>query len=163
MDMIEKSFNMKKGISVIIGDFKIHMDTPTESDVIMLDLLDSLNMKNGITLSAHKSLHTLDLITKDRNENLLCNLEIGHQFSDHNFIHSTLNVRKEVPPKETLTYRNLKSIDIKELAKDITGTLDDFKGDVKQLVDKYNNIRKCLDAQALIKMKVMKTTYRHPW
>ena len=101
---------------------------------------------------------------EDRNENLLYNLERGHQYSDHNFIHCTLNLRKEVPPKKTLTYRNLKSINIKELVKDIIESLDDFKGDVKQLVDKYNNnIRKCLHAQVLIKMKVMKTTYRHPW
>ena len=58
----------------------------------------------------------------------------------------------------------MRSIDIKELAKDIIGSLDDFEGDVKQLVDKYNNnIRKCLDAQALIKTKVMKTTHRYPW
>ena len=57
----------------------------------------------------------------------------------------------------------MKSIDIKELSKDIIGSLDNFEGDVKQLVDKYNkNIRKCLDVQAVIKTKVMKTTYRHP-
>ena len=85
-------------------------------------------------------------------------------FSHHNFIHSTLDVRKEVPPKKTLTYRNLKSIDIKELAKDIIGALDDFEGDVKQLVDKYNNnIRKCLDGHAPVKTKVVKTIHRHPW
>ena len=120
-------------------------------------------MKNRITFSTHISLHTLDLIIEDRNENLLYNLEKGHQFSNHNFIHSTPAVRKEVPPKKTLTYRNLKSIDIKELAKDIIGSLDHFKGNIKQLVYKYNNIRKCLDIQAPINLKVMKTTYRHPW
>ena len=75
----------------------------------------------------HKSLHTLDLIIEDRNENLLYNLERGHQFSDHNSIHSTLDVRKEVPPKKTLTYRKLKSINIKELSRDIIGSLDDLK------------------------------------
>ena len=62
------------------------------------------------TFSTHKSLQTPDLIIEDRNENLLYNPERGHQFSDHNFIHSTLDVRKEVPPKKTITYRNLKSI-----------------------------------------------------
>ena len=165
LDMIERSFNVTKDKLIIIGHFNIHMDTPTESDVIIFnDLLDSLNMKNRITFSTHKSLHTLDFIIEDRNENLLYNIERGHQFSDHNFIHSTLDVRTEVPPKKTLTYRNVNSIDIKELAKDIIGSLDDFGGDVKQLVDKYsNNIRKCLDAQALIKVKAMRITYRHPW
>ena len=94
------------------------MDTLTESNVIIFnDLLDSMNMKNRITFSTHKSLHTLDLIIKDRNENLLYNLERGHQFSDHNFIHPTLDLRKEVPAEKTLTYRNLKSINIKEFAK----------------------------------------------
>ena len=45
------------------------MDTPTESDVIIFnDLLESLNMENRITFSTHKSQHTLDLITEDRNE-----------------------------------------------------------------------------------------------
>ena len=116
------------------------MDTPTESDVIMFnDLLNSLNMKNRITFSTHISLHTLDLRIEDRNENLLYNLERGYQFSNHNFIHSTLDVRKEVPPKKTLTYRNLKNIDKKDLAKGIIESLDNSKGDVKQFVDKYNS------------------------
>ena len=141
------------------------MDTPTESDVIVFnDLLDSLNMKNRIMFSTHKSQHTLDLIIEDRNENLLYNQEKGHLFSNHNFIHSNLDVRNEVPPKKTLTYRNLKSINIKELAKDTIGALDDFEGDVKQLVDRYNNNnRKCLDAHAPVKTKVVKTIYGHPW
>ena len=93
---------MTKDKSIIIGDFNICMDTLTESDVINFnDLLDSLNMRNRITCLTHKSQHTLDLIIEDRNENLLYNLEKGHLFSDHNFIHSTLDVRKEVPPKKT--------------------------------------------------------------
>ena len=111
----------------------------------------------------HKSQHTLDLIIEDRNEKLLYNLEKGQLFSDHNFIHSTVDVRKEALPKKTLTYRSLKGIDIKDLAKDIIGALDDFEGDVKQLVDNYNNIRKCLDAHAPVKTKVVKTIHRHLW
>ena len=57
----------------------------------------------------------------------------------------------------------MKGIDIKDLAKDILGALDDFEGDVKQLVDNYNNIRKCLDAHAPVKTKVVKTIHRYPW
>ena len=39
-DMIERDFNVTKDKSIIIGDFNIHMDTPTESDVIIFnDLL----------------------------------------------------------------------------------------------------------------------------
>ena len=165
LDMIERDFNVTKDKSIIIGDFNIHMDTPTESDVIIVnDLLESLNIENRITFLTHKSQHTLDLIIEDRNEKSLYNLEKGHLFSDQNFIHSTLDVRKEAPPKKTLTYRSLKGIDIKDLAKDIIGALDDFEGDVKQLVDNYNNnIRKCLDPHALIKTKVVKTIHRHPW
>ena len=103
------------------------MDTLTKSDVIIFNnLLDSLNMKNRITFSTHRYQHTLDLIIEDRSENLLYNLEKGHLFSGHNFINSTLDVREEVPPKKTLTYRNLKSINIKELAKDVIRTLDDL-------------------------------------
>ena len=96
LDMIERDFNVTKDKSIIIGDFNIHMDTPTESDVIIFnDLLESLNMENRITFLTHKSQHTLDLIIEDRNEKLLYNLEKGHLFSDHNFIHSTLDVRKK--------------------------------------------------------------------
>ena len=69
MDMIERDFNVTKDKSIIIGDFNIHMDTPTESDVIIFtDLLESLNMENRITFLTHKSQHTLDLIIEDRNE-----------------------------------------------------------------------------------------------
>ena len=48
--MIERDFNATKDESIIIGNFNIHMDTPTESDLIIFsDLLDSLNMKTKIT------------------------------------------------------------------------------------------------------------------
>ena len=57
-NMIERSFNMTKDKSIIIGYFNIHMDTLTESDVIIFNnLLESLNMKNRITFLTHKSLH----------------------------------------------------------------------------------------------------------
>ena len=79
LDMIERDFNVTKDKSIIIGDFNIHMDTPTESDVIIFnDLLDSLNMENRITFLTHKSQHTLNLIIEHRNEKLLYNLEKLH-------------------------------------------------------------------------------------
>ena len=54
--MIERDFNVTKDKSIIIGDFSIHMDTPTESDVIIFsDLLESLNMENRITFLTHRS------------------------------------------------------------------------------------------------------------
>ena len=56
--------------------------------------------EKGMTVLTHKS-----SIIEDRNEKLLYNLEKGHLFSGHNFIHSTLDVRKEVPPKKTLTHK----------------------------------------------------------
>ena len=63
--MIERDFNVAKDKSISIGDFNIHMDTPTESDVIIFnDLLESLNMENRITFSTHKYQHTLELILK---------------------------------------------------------------------------------------------------
>ena len=96
--MIERDFNVTKDKSIIIGDFNIHMDIPTESDVIFFnDLPDSLNMENRITFLTHKFQHTLDLIIEDRNEKLLYNLEKGHLFSDHNFIHSTLDGKERNP------------------------------------------------------------------
>ena len=54
---------MTKDKSINIRDFNIHMDTPTESDVIIFnDLLESLNIENRITFLTHKSQHTLDLM-----------------------------------------------------------------------------------------------------
>ena len=72
----DRDFNVTKDKSIIIGDFNIHMDTPTESDVIIFNNhLDSLNMGNRIIFLTHKSWHTLDLIIEGRNEKLLYNLE----------------------------------------------------------------------------------------
>ena len=68
LDMIERDFNVTKDKSILIGEFNIHMDTASESDVIISkDLLDSLNMENRILFLTHKSQHTLDLIIEDRN------------------------------------------------------------------------------------------------
>ena len=40
-DMIERDFNVTKNRPIVIQDFNIHMDTPTESDaIIFIDLLE---------------------------------------------------------------------------------------------------------------------------
>ena len=62
-----------------MGDFNIHIVRPdTSNTIIFNDLLDSLNLRNNISLQTHISGHTLDLILDDQDESPIKYVEKGH-------------------------------------------------------------------------------------
>ena len=70
---------------VLLGDFNIHVDVPTDMDAIQFrDLLDSTGLQQHVKRSTHIHGHTLDLlITRQSDVIIAKEPEIERHFSDH--------------------------------------------------------------------------------
>ena len=70
---------------VLLGDFNIHVDVPTDMDAIQFrDLLDSMGLQQHVKQPTHIHGHTLDLlITRQSDVIVAKEPEIERYFSDH--------------------------------------------------------------------------------
>ena len=99
------------GKLILIGDFNVHWDSVDDSeDVKLATLLDSYNLVQHVTGPTHKAGHTLDLVISRKEDDLVASCDTGDFVSDHNTIRVTLNCSRKHPPRKTVTYRNVKSI-----------------------------------------------------
>ena len=63
IDEFLSDVNMSANKIVALGDFNLHVDVPTKSDVAtFMSILSSLNMSQHVVDPTHKRGHTLDLI-----------------------------------------------------------------------------------------------------
>ena len=63
IDEFLSDVNMSANKIVALGDFNLHVDVPTKSDVAtFMSILSSLNMSQHVVDPSHKRGHTLDLI-----------------------------------------------------------------------------------------------------
>ena len=92
-----------------MGNLNIYMDRPEDAyTIIFNDLLDSLNLRNNISVQTHISGHTLDLIIDDQTKSLVKCMKKGHSFADHSLVQTTISIDKYNPLDKLVTYRILK-------------------------------------------------------
>ena len=111
---------------LITGDFNFHVDQwlvwPSRSEVPWSTDLLSFNLHQHIKDLTHKKTHTLDRIITRSNENTASNFSVYDPvISDHMVVHCNLHVNKSSCPK-TITYRNLRSINIDDFRHDIVNS-----------------------------------------
>ena len=104
---------------LITGDFNIHVDNPDNVDARhLLELLDSMALIQHVT--SHVSGHTLDLIITRNFSKLITNKPRTDRFvSDHCAVLCDLNTPQPPTLQEIISYRKLKSIDLKSFQNDI--------------------------------------------
>ena len=109
-----------RGKLLLVGDFNIHLDEPAHSDTIQFnDTLESLDLQNMVKSLTHRSGHIPDVIITECNSPLVSSVYIGHQFSDHNFIHAVLPTTKPVPVEMSVKYWKIKNINIDKFGSDV--------------------------------------------
>ena len=129
-------------------------------------MLDSLGMINHVTFPTHKHGHTLDLFIKEGNNPLITKVTRGHLVSDHHFIHAHLNIYKNKPKVNEVTYRKYKLINNITFKEELQKTLEvgHTTQDLRSLVNRYNSdLRKILDRHAPEKKRLVKITHKQPW
>ena len=97
-NLTELNITENRGKLLLVSDFNIHLDQPAHSDTILFNgTLESLDLQNLVKFPTHRSGHILDVIITEFNSPLVSSVHIGHQFSDHKFIHAVLSTTKPVP------------------------------------------------------------------
>ena len=153
---------------VILGDFNIHMENESRTDQQkMLDVLNSFGLKQHISFPTHQSGHTLDLvITRDCNDIVLSRVTDGHFISDHCFVHAELGLPAPEVVKKTISYRNIKSMDMEAFKAEISHISEELltTADSQDLVSKYDQtLRACLDKHAPVITKCIIIRPNLPW
>ena len=109
--LFKENITNDKGDIILIGDFNIHRDDMGRSDTLtFLDTLDSLDLRNHVNFSTHRSQHYLDLFIDSRLSPTITEIRQGFMLSDHHFTHSRINITKERALKATISYRKIKSM-----------------------------------------------------
>ena len=109
------------GKLLITGDFNIHVNDVSDTTALkFLDLLDSFNLIQHISMPTHKNGNILDLIITRLDEQIVCNLSVNDPLiSDHFVLHCNQNLAKPTKIVKTVTCRKIRSIDTGKLLNDI--------------------------------------------
>ena len=101
------------GKLVVLGDFNIHVDSPSSPTVRQfLDLIESHRLTQHIHEPTHEEGHTLDLVRSKYDDKLISNIEILHSLvSDHHSVCFDANINhppcEHIPSSFTRDYRHL--------------------------------------------------------
>ena len=119
------SLIVKSGKLMLIGDFNIHMDNPTNNDCKKFnDILNTYGLINNIDFCTQESGHTLDLvITRKIDEMKLIHTEPGPFLSDHRFVRTIFNIKKPTTEKRKIKFRKLSNIDQVTFQHDIRNSI----------------------------------------
>ncbi len=156
------------GNLVILGDFNIHVDTPTDNDAKnFLSLTKSMNLHQHVKGATHVSGHTLDLVlTRSFDKKFIEDLKVDMLLSDHHTILFKVKIGKPLPIKKTLTFRKLKTIDNDSFRKDLAQDIKVLKlsDNMKEAVAQYNStMQKVLDKHAPEQTKSVTIRHHSPW
>ena len=165
-DILGNNILTLNGHCILTGDFNIHIDDASDNNTRTLnDILDSLGMINHVTFPTHKQGHTLNLFIEEGNSLLITKVTRGHLVSDHHFIHAHLNIYKNKPKVNEVTYRKYKLINNITFKEELQRTLEveHTTHDLRSLVNRYNSdLRKILDRHAPEKKRLVKITHKQP-
>ena len=111
---IEESINLTSERCVYIGHFNIH-DINNLETIMFNDFMEGFNLKTWLVFPTHIHQHTLDLVQDDVYNPIVQGVTKGHLLSEHNFMHTTLAVKRPKPDKVCKMFRKLKQINHQEL------------------------------------------------
>ena len=106
---------------VILGDFNIHVDVPSDVNARkLLDFFECLGLEQHVSRPTHILGHTLDLIISRKCQFFIdgCS-SVDCLFSDHFSVVCGLQMLKPAVSVKEHTYRNLKGVDIDKLRSDL--------------------------------------------
>ncbi len=151
----------------VTGDFNFHVDTPSDPDAKkLLDMLDSMNLVNFVHEPTHIEGHTLDLMIGRKSENIISNLYVDMQISDHFTVLCNVSVAKPHPERKIVKFRKLKSIDMNVFRKDVSDMVSQINldGSVEDLVTSYNtSLVTALDKHAPLLEHVITIRHNIAW
>ena len=162
-DCLDK-YIQKKTWPVIIGDFNIHFDDPSDSDTKkMKQILNTYGLYQLVNQPTHKKGHTLDWVLTD-SVKMMRNMQVIDKcLSDHYVISFDLNIRKPGKQKRVLSTRST-DIDHVRFSSDIKELLPNIKDCTSDKVQAYNNnMADLLNKHAPLKTRTVTDRPSAPW
>ena len=154
---------------LILGDFNIHIDLPNDSKTsTFVEILKMFNLVQHVVAPTHESGHTIDLIISHPND-FVYNVVVNEHFSDHKTVSFTLRAIKPPSKSETVTSRNIRSINMEAFTQDITTCLanNEISTSIPKFNDRvkwYDTILSALtDKHAPLKNRIIHIRPRVPW
>ena len=109
---------------LIVGDINLHLDKKENKDACeFITILDSYELEQHVNEPTHTLGHILDVVISKKHSQLVESVSVSDQgISDHFVVKFNILDKKPSPVEKTVSYRDIKSID-----------LDKFKADIKNL------------------------------
>ncbi len=148
------------GHLVMVGDFNFHINDPKDSDAKrFMDVLNTFGLTQHVSGPTHKRGHTLDLVITRSSEDVVSDIYVSAPvIADHSAIHFKLACSKPGFERKTITFRRLKSIDLKSFSQDILSSPlhSNRENTLECLVNQYQNVLSdILDKHAPLRTKVV--------
>ena len=151
---------------IVIGDFNLHVDKPTNQTTVFLDLLSLFGLQQHVDFPTHIHGHPLDLIITS-SKCSIASVTRSDRISDHFTVIAEVVARIcSVGSRKTISFRNLKSIDIGSFKCDILNSrlFRDPADNATDMASQYNKeLRTILDQHAPIKNKQVTSKPANPW
>lgn len=152
---------------LILGDFNIHWDVPSNPDTRHLsDILRSANLTQHVNERTQIHGHILDLVISRETDDLVKNVCVSSMISDHYLVDIVLSLQKPVLPIKNMKYRKYRSIDKASFTADLNASrlISHPPEDLEKLVDAYNDdLRNIMDKHAPIKERQLVDRPPVPW
>ena len=151
---------------IVTGDFNLHIDVPSNQTETFLDILSSLDLQQHVDFPTHIHGHSLDLIIAS-SACSFSSVASSDRLSDHFAV--VAEMEAEVPSrsdKKTVTFRNLKTIDLDAFQQDIRNSdlHTNPACNATDLGDQYfSELRAILDRHAPLKTKQLSFRPENPW
>ena len=149
-DMLEENIIHAQSNLILLGDFNIHLDIPTDPGTMLFnDFLAIISLQNHINFPTHTSNHTPDLLITSTEDNITVGTNRGHLLSDHHFVHTHIKLEKTEAPAKSVSYW-IKCIDHNQFNSDLYETVNcilQLKGtSVDDVIAQYDHdLRQILD------------------
>lgn len=151
---------------IVIGDFNLHVDVPSNQTTAFLDILSSFGLQQHVDFPTHIHGHSLDLFITSRTCSTV-SVSLSDRVSDHFTVIAELDV--QIPcqtSRKTVSFRNLKAIDLDAFKQDIRNSrlfLDPARNASDLAIQYDSELRRILDQHAPLKTKQVNTKPANPW
>ena len=151
---------------ILSGDVNFHLESNDYYVELLRKLWDSFNLVQHVHVPTHNLNHTLDLVLTRDGCSKVSKLTVEDvQLSDHFLISFDYEVEVVQCKEKTITYRNLKSVDMEQFSSELKEKLTDrMRGSFGERVDIYNDtLREMVNEKASLQTKKIKVVTNSPW
>ena len=154
---------------VLSGDFNLRWDVSNDSYVRRFkELCSTFGLIQHVNEMTHIKGHVLDLILSREVDDLcIANVRVGDAVSDHFLVRCNLSIKRPQKTKRTITYRNLKTLDIADFSSDVSDLplVQNYEHmNLDELVYAYDSqLREVLDKHAPLITRTTTSQRRDPW